>query len=96
MCQAFTQTSTWICGSRDSQTRTTTGQNKPSSKILAAILEQLLKMNNFTFNEETFLQVKSTAMGTRVAPNFANLYVGHFKEIYVYNTEWSQYQIDWI
>ena len=73
-----------------------TRQNKPSPKTLTAILEKVLKMNNFTFRDENILQVKGTAVGTRVAPNFANVYMGHFEEIYVYNTEWSRYLTDWI
>ena len=33
-------------------------------------------------------------MGTTVTRNFANVYMGHFEEIYVYNLEW--FLIDWI
>ena len=39
----------------------------------------ILTMNNFTFNRKHFLQVHSTAMGTKMAPSFANLFLGHFE-----------------
>ena len=35
-------------------------------------------------------------MGTRVAPNFANVYMGRFEENFVYKTEWSNYVIIWV
>ena len=53
-------------------------------------------MNNFTFNDEHFIQIKGTAMGTRVAPSFANVYMGRFEENFVYKTEWSNYVIIWV
>ena len=53
-------------------------------------------MKNFTFNDEHFIQIKGTAMGTRVAPNFANVYMGRFEENFVYKTEWSNYVIIWV
>ena len=53
-----------------------TNQNRPSSKKLSCLLEKVLKLNNFTFGSEHHIQVKGTAYGTRVAPNFANVYIG--------------------
>ena len=41
------------------------GRNNPSAKTFACLLEKVLKLNNFTFNQEHFIQVKGTAMGTR-------------------------------
>ena len=35
-------------------------------------------------------------MGTRAAPNFANVYMGRFEDKFVYRTEWSHYIIDWV
>ena len=51
---------------------------------LVKILELILKCNNFTFNRKHFLQVNGTSMGTRVAPTYANLFMAHFEESYVY------------
>ena len=54
------------------------------SNYLRRILELILKCNNFQFNRKNFLQVNGTAMGTRVAPTYANLFMAHFEETYVY------------
>ena len=42
-------------------------------------------MNNFTFNEKHYLQIQGTAMGTRVAPTYANIYMNEFEEKHVYS-----------
>ena len=60
--------------------------NPPVPTILK-LLELVLKCNNFCFNNENYLQVKGTAMGTKVAPNYANLYLDEFEETYVYTYE---------
>ena len=44
-----------------------TGQIQPSAKTLTCLLEKVLKLNNFTFDNHNFIQVKGTAMGTRAA-----------------------------
>ena len=57
---------------------------------------QCININNFTFNQENFIQVKGTAMGTRAAPNFANVYMGRLEEKFVYQTDQFGYIIDWV
>ena len=39
----------------------------------------ILMMNNFTFNDRHYLQIHSTAMGTRMASSYANLFLGKFE-----------------
>ena len=39
----------------------------------------ILTMNNFTFNSKHYLQKHGTAMGTRMAPSYANLFLGKFE-----------------
>lgn len=63
-------------------------QLHPSPEALCELLEKVLTLNNFSFNEENFLQIKGTAMGTRVAPNYANIFMGHFEKQFVYDTNW--------
>ncbi len=47
----------------------------PTNESLAKLLDLILKLNNFQFNGENFLQVGGTAMGTRVAPSLANMFM---------------------
>ena len=35
-------------------------------------------------------------MGTRAAPNFANIYLGPFEDRFVYQAHWYEYVLDWI
>ena len=50
---------------------------------ICKLLELVLKTNNFEFDNKEFLQVGGTAMGTKLAPSFANLFMGYFEEEYV-------------
>ena len=40
------------------------------------LIKLILSMNVFTFNKEYYLQVLGTAMGTHMAPSYANLFMG--------------------
>ena len=53
---------------------TKTGQTQPSAETLTCLLEKVLKLNNFAFDNHNLIQVKGTAMGTRAASNFVNVY----------------------
>ena len=46
---------------------------QPSTDDLAHLIKLVLTKNNFTFNDEYYLQVHGTAMGTRMAPSYANI-----------------------
>ena len=59
--------------------------NNPSNLSIAELLTLVLTLNNFRFNEEHYLQIGGTAMGTRLAPSFANIYMNHFEDSHVYN-----------
>ena len=39
----------------------------------------ILTMNNFTFHDRHYLQIHGTAMGTRMAPSYANLFLAKFE-----------------
>ena len=73
----------------------TQDQVKPTARTITTLLEKVLKMNNFTFNGEHFIQVKGTAMGTRAAPNFAHVYMGNIEKQFVYETPWINNIILW-
>ena len=57
---------------------------QPSNPSLLTLLRMVLELNNFQFNGQNYLQIGGTAMGTRVAPTFANLFMGYFEEKHVY------------
>ena len=56
----------------------------PLNSSLLQLLEKVLKCNYFDFHGRHFLQVGGTAMGTKVAPSYANTFMGWFEETYVY------------
>ena len=39
----------------------------------------ILKNNNFTFNESNYIQTQETAMGTKMAPKYANIFMHQLK-----------------
>ena len=39
----------------------------------------ILTMNNFSFNDNPYLQIHGTAMGTKMAPSFVILFLGNFE-----------------
>ena len=49
------------------------------TETLCDHLRIILTMNNFTFNQHHYLQIHGTAMGTKMAPSFANLFLGIFE-----------------
>ena len=49
---------------------------RPPLRILTEILNIVLKNNIIEFNGDYFLQIQSTAMGTKMAPAYANLFMG--------------------
>ena len=72
---------------------TKAGQNQPSAKTLTWLLDKVLKLNNITFNNHNFIHVRCTAMGTRAAPNYANVYMGRLEDRFVYRTKWYNHII---
>lgn len=52
-------------------------------------LELILTQNYFLFEDDLFLQIKGTAMGSIVALTYANLYMAFLKEIFIYRLDTS-------
>jgi hypothetical protein len=44
--------------------------------FLLSLMDFVLKNNNFTFNNEHYIQTQGTAMGTQMAPSYACLFMG--------------------
>ena len=51
----------------------------PPTDCLVTMLTMVLKGNNFTFNGDHYLQINGTAMGTNMAPSYANTFMGKFE-----------------
>ena len=52
----------------------------PSPHTIGVLLETILKNNNLSFMDRHFLQLVGTAMGTKAAPPYANLFMGRHEE----------------
>ena len=52
----------------------------PFRKVIHQFLIHILKENYFTFNDQLYLQKHGTAMGTKMAPSFANIFMGTLEE----------------
>jgi hypothetical protein len=57
---------------------------KPSNDYLMKLLELVLTRNNFQFNGKHYLQIRGTAIGTKLAVGFSNNYMGRFEKLFVY------------
>ena len=51
----------------------------PPTETLIKLLTLVLKCNNFEFNGKRYLQVQGTAMGTKMAPAYANIFMGRLE-----------------
>jgi hypothetical protein len=58
-------------------------QGTLSTESLCSLLEAVLKKNNFEFNSKHYLQMGGTAMGTRLAPSYANIFMGWLEQKYL-------------
>ena len=52
---------------------------RPTINALVQMMTMVLLLNNFVFDQKHYLQKKGTAMGTRGAPNYANIFMGDFE-----------------
>ena len=57
---------------------------KPSNEVICELLEMVLTCNIFDFDDKHYLQVDGTAMGTKLVPSLANIFVADFEEKFVY------------
>ena len=53
---------------------------EPSTDTLLRFAELVLTLNCFTFSLEIFKQINGVAMGTKMGPSYANLFVGYVEE----------------
>ena len=60
------------------------GTNELSNTNVCQLVWLVLTKNNFDFNGKHYLQIGGTAMGTRLAPTYANLFMADFEDRHVY------------
>ena len=49
---------------------------QPEPEVIGELVSIVLENNIFEFNEKHYLQIKGTAMGTKMVPAYANLFMG--------------------
>ena len=54
--------------------------DQPDTHTLITLLEIVLKNNTFEFNNKCYIQLQGTAMGTRLAPAYANIFMSKLEE----------------
>ena len=52
----------------------------PPTKDLCQLIHLILESNAFTFNGAYYLQLQGKTLGTRMAPSYANLFMGKFEQ----------------
>ena len=58
--------------------------SKPHNSYIIELLELVLTNNHFEFNGNYYHQLSGTAMGTKLVPSYANLFMATFEDKYVY------------
>ena len=58
-------------------------ENHPQKVFMLHLLKYVLKNNVFKFNEHIFTQFHGIAMGTKVAPILASIYIGDLEETFL-------------
>ena len=53
---------------------------QPTPEVIGELINLVLKHNVFEFNEKFYLQTQGTAMGTKMAPAYANLFMGKLEK----------------
>ena len=64
---------------------------KPSTDCLVELLTHILERNNFVFNEEHFTQINGTSMGTKMAPAYANVFMGDLERRLIENAPYKPF-----
>ena len=55
-------------------------QSRPSVRHIKELISHILTKNNFSFTDRHFVQVQGTAMGTKMAPSYANLFMSDLED----------------
>lgn len=63
----------------------------PSTQCLLELTKEVLTSNAFLYDNNFFLQISGVAMGSKMSPSFASLYVGLFEQESIYNAQENPY-----
>ena len=53
---------------------------QPQPVVIGELIDIVLQNNVFEFNDKLYLQKQGTAMGTKMAPSYANLFMGKMEK----------------
>lgn len=73
-------------------------ETHPSTQCLLDLTKEVLTSNAFMYDNDFFLQISGVAMGSKMSPSFASLYVGLLEHNYIYNHQenpFLQYITNW-
>ena len=65
---------------------TSTYVKEPSSETLLRLVELALTFNYFSFGGNYYKQTNGVAMGTKMGPSYAKLFVGFIEHQFLVNT----------
>ncbi|XP_057312038.1 uncharacterized protein LOC130650523 [Hydractinia symbiolongicarpus] len=57
----------------------------PNEHVIRTLFSFILENNYFMFLNEIYLQLLGTAMGTKVAPPYASLFLGLFEQVFIFD-----------
>ena len=73
-----------------------TGLDNHTEEIITEMLSLILTKNSFEFNNEHFLQIHGTAMGSPMAPTYANIFMAVLEKQMLLNAPDGLTPIEWI
>ena len=57
-----------------------------STDVMCSLISFILTHNNFVFDDHIYVQASGTAMGTKMAPCFANIFMASIKQTFIDNS----------
>lgn len=62
-------------------------ENSIDDETLGVLLKLLLELNNFEFDNKHYVQIDGTSMGTKIGPNYANIFMGTLESEFLSNAQ---------
>ena len=67
----------------------TTNSDQPDTNTLIKLLKIVLCYNTFEFNNKSYIQLQGTAMGTKLAPAYANIFMNKLEQTILSSTPFN-------